>query len=140
LSDFGSIKDWSAGVTWSPVEGLGLQASYLVNEAAPGLAQLGNPQTVTFNVPVYDFTRGETVLATVTGGGNPGLRKERQRDLKFGANWKLPFLNNSNLLVEYFRNRSNDVTASFPLLTPEIEAAFPGRVVRDAGGRIVSTS
>lgn len=138
LSDFGSIKDWSAGLTWSPVEGLGLQASYLVNEAAPGLAQLGNPQAVTFNVPVYDFTRGETVLATVTSGGNPALRKERQRDLKFGANWKLPFLSNSNLLVEYFRNRSNDVTASFPLLTPEIEAAFPGRVVRDAGGRIVS--
>ena len=138
LSDFGSIKDWSAGLTWSPVEGLGLQASYLVNEAAPGLAQLGNPQTVTFNVPVYDFTRGETVLATVTGGGNPSLRKERQRDLKFGANWKLPFLNNSNVLVEYFRNRSNDVTASFPLLTPEIEAAFPGRVVRDATGRIVA--
>lgn len=138
LSDFGSIKDWSAGLTWSPVEGLGLQASYLVNEAAPGLAQLGNPQTVTFNVPVYDFTRGETVLATVTSGGNPALRKERQRDLKFGANWKLPFLNNSNVLVEYFRNRSNDVTAAFPLLTPEIEAAFPGRVVRDATGRIVS--
>ncbi len=138
LSDFGSIADWSAGLTWSPVEGLGLQASYLVNEAAPALAQLGNPQTVTFNVPVYDFTRGETVLATVTGGGNPALRKERQRDLKFGANWKLPFLNNSNLLVEYFRNRSNDVTASFPLLTPEIEAAFPGRVVRDASGRIVA--
>ena len=138
LSDFGSIRDWSAGLTWSPVEGLGLQASYLVNEAAPGLAQLGNPQTVTFNVPVYDFTRGETVLATVTGGGNPALRKERQRDLKFGANWKLPFLNNSNLVVEYFRNRSNDVTASFPLLTPEIEAAFPGRVTRDAGGRITA--
>lgn len=138
LSDFGSIKDWSAGLTWSPLEGLGLQASYLVNEAAPGLAQLGNPQTVTFNVPVYDFTRGETVLATITGGGNPALRKERQRDLKFGANWKLPFLANSNLLAEYFRNRSNDVTAAFPLLTPEIEAAFPGRVVRDAGGRIVA--
>lgn len=138
LSDFGSIKDWSAGLTWSPFEGLGLQASYLVNEAAPGLAQLGSPQTATFNVPVYDFTRGETVLATVTGGGNPALLKERQRDLKFGANWKLPFLNNSNLLVEYFRNRSNDVTASFPLLTPEIEAAFPGRVTRDASGRITA--
>ncbi|WP_305701560.1 TonB-dependent receptor domain-containing protein [Novosphingobium sp.] len=138
LSDFGAIKDWSAGLTWSPVEGLGLQASYLVNEAAPSLGQLGNPQTITFNVPVYDFTRGETVLAAVTSGGNPALLKERQRDLKFGANWKLPFLNNSNLLVEYFRNRSNDVTTSFPLLTPDIEAAFPGRVTRDATGRIIA--
>lgn len=140
LSDFGSVTDWSAGLTWSPLafEKLSLTASYLVNEIAPGLAQLGNPQTITFNVPVFDLVRGETVLATIIGGGNPNLRKERQRDLKFAANWQLPFLQNSSLVVEYFRNRSDNVTASFPLLTPEIEAAFPGRVIRDASGRLLS--
>lgn len=140
LSDFGSVTDWSAGLTWSPLslEKLSLTASYLVNEIAPGLGQLGNPQTVTLNVPVFDLVRGETVLATVIGGGNPALLKERQRDLKFGANWQLPFLQNSSLVMEYFRNRSDNVTASFPLLTPEIEAAFPGRVTRDASGRLVS--
>lgn len=138
LSDFGSLTDWSAGLTWSPTPGLGLQASYIVNEAAPGLSQLGNPRTQTFNVPIYDFARGDTVLATVIGGGNPLLSKERQRDLKLGANWQMPFLRNSNVVVEYFRNRSDDVTASFPLLTPQIEAAFPARVTRDGSGRIVS--
>lgn len=138
LSDFGAVTDWSAGLTWSPLsfEKLSLTASYLVNEIAPGLAQLGNPRTETFNVPVFDFVRGETVLATVIGGGNPALLKERQRDLKFGATWQLPFLANSNMVVEYFRNRSDNVTAGFPLLTPEIEAAFPGRVTRDAAGRL----
>lgn len=138
LSDFGDLKDWSAGITWSPLEGLGLQASYLVNEAAPSLTELGNPTTLTFNVPVYDFPRGETVLVTITGGGNPSLRKERQRDLKLSANWQLPFLGNSSLLVEYFRNRSNDVTAAFPLLTPAIEAAFPGRATRAADGTLLA--
>ncbi|NBW76233.1 MAG: TonB-dependent receptor [Sphingomonadaceae bacterium] len=140
LSDFGSVTDWSAGLTWSPLtfEKLSLTASYLVNEIAPGLAQLGNPRTVTLNVPVFDLVRGETVLATVIGGGNPALLKEQQRDLKFGANWQLPFLANSSLVMEYFRNRSENVTASFPLLTPEIEAAFPGRVTRDGGGRLLS--
>lgn len=140
LSDFGSVNDWSAGLTWSPLrfEKLSLTASYLVNETAPGLSELGNPVTTTFNVPIFDLTRGETVLATVIGGGNPALRKEQQRDLKFGANWQLPFLQNSSLVVEYFRNRSDDVTASFPLLTPAIEAAFAGRVSRDASGRLVS--
>ncbi len=137
LSDFGSLTDWSAGLTWSPVEKLGLQASYLVNEAAPSLAQLGSPSAVTFNVPVYDFARGETVLVTVTSGGNPALRKENQRDLKLGANWETP-LKGSSLLVEYFRNRSENVSASFPLLTPAIEAAFPGRAVRDASGRLTA--
>lgn len=138
LSDFGSVMDWSAGLTWSPLrlEKLSLSASYLVNENAPGLSELGNPAATTLNVPIFDLVRGETVLATVISGGNPALRKERQRDLKFGANWQLPFLQNSSLVVEYFRNRSNDVTASFPLLTPAIEAAFPGRVIRDASGRV----
>jgi len=30
------------------------------------------------------------------------------------------------------------VTAAFPLLTPEIEAAFPGRVTRDPSGRLIA--
>ena len=138
LSDFGALTDWSAGVTWALTDKLGLQASYIVNQAAPGLSDLGAPTTITFNVPVYDFTRGETVLVSVTGGGNPLLKQEEQRDLKIGVNWQLPFLSNSNMVVEYFRNRSENVTASFPLLTPAIEAAYPGRVTRDASSRLVS--
>ena len=138
LSDFGTLSDWSAGLIWSPFEKLDLQASYIVNEAAPSLADLGNPLTQTFNVPVYDFARGENALVTVINGGNRALLREKQRDLKLSATWELPFLRNSRLLAEYFRNRSNDVTASFPLLTAPIEAAFPGRAVRDAGGRLVA--
>ncbi len=138
LSDFGSLTDWSAGLSWSPTETLGLQASYLVNEAAPSLAQLGNPRVVTFNVPVYDFARGETALIAVTTGGNPALRREKQRDLKLGLTWQLPFLRNSNFIAEYFRNRSTDVSAGLPLLTPAIEAAFPGRATRDGAGRLIA--
>lgn len=78
------------------------------------------------------------MLVSVIGGGNPALKREQQRDIKLSATWTLPFLQNSSLLVEWFRNRSTDVTVAFPLLTPEIEAAFPGRVARDASGRLVS--
>lgn len=138
LSDFGTLKDWSAGLNWSPSETLGLQASYIVNEAAPALTDLGNPAVTTFNVPVYDFATGQTALVTITGGGNRQLLRETQRDLKFSANWKVPSVNDATLLVEYFRNRSNDVTAQFPLLTPAIEAAFPGRVTRDANGQLLA--
>ncbi|MGH6786513.1 MAG: TonB-dependent receptor domain-containing protein [Novosphingobium sp.] len=138
LSDFGTLTDWSAGLSWSPTEKLGFQASYLVNEAAPSLAQLGSPRVVTFNVPIYDFARGETALVAVTTGGNPGLRRETQRDLKFGLTWQLPFLSSSNFIAEYFRNNSNDVSSSFPVLTPAIEAAFPGRATRDVGGRLIA--
>lgn len=131
LSDFGTVNDWSAGLTWAPTEKLNLQASYIVNQEAPTISQLGNPRVETLNVPYYDFSRSETALVGVISGGNPSLRREQQRDIKLSANWTLPFMANSNLVVEWFRNRSTDVTASFPLLTPEIEAAFPGRVTRD---------
>ena len=138
LSDFGTLKDWSAGLTWAPLEKLSLQASYIYNEAAPSLSDLGGPLIRNFNVPVFDFTRGTTALVTVTSGGNPALRRETQRDLKLSANWELPFLKNSNLTVEYFRNHSSDVTNAFPVLTPEIEAAFLAYVVRDSAGNLVS--
>ena len=138
LSDFGSLYDYSAGLTWAPTAKLNLGASYIVNEAAPSLTQLGNPAAISFNVPVYDFTRGETALVAITSGGNRALLKERQRDLKFSANWQLPLIANSNVIVEYFKNRSHNVSASFPLLTPAIEAAFRGRVTRDGSERLVS--
>ncbi len=138
LSDFGTLIDYSAGATWALTEKLNFQASYIVNEAAPALTDLGNPQTVTFNVPVFDFTRSQSALVTVISGGNPLLVRETQRDIKFGINWTLPFLSNSNFIAEYFRNHSSNVTNAFPLLTPAIEAAFPGRAVRDASTRLIS--
>lgn len=140
LSDFGTLKDWSAGVTWSPTDKLTFQASYIVDEAAPKLTQLAAPNILNYNVAVYDFTNERTALVTVTTGGNPDLRKETQRDWKISGQWQLPlsFLQRSNLIVEYFRNHSSDVTQSFPLLTPAIEAAFPDRVTRDDAGNLIA--
>ncbi|MBC2666573.1 TonB-dependent receptor [Novosphingobium flavum] len=138
LSDFGTLFDWSGGLTWGVTQKLNLQASYIYNQAAPALTDLGNPLVQSFNVSVYDFTTGQTVLATVLTGGNPSLARQTQKDLKIGANWQLPFLSNSNVLVEYFHNDSDNITSAFPVLTPAIEAAFPGRVVRNGAGQIVS--
>ncbi|MEM6388161.1 MAG: hypothetical protein AAF718_18205, partial [Pseudomonadota bacterium] len=93
---------------------------------------------VNLNVPVFDFVTGETVLADVTTGGNPDLPAETQRDWKFAANWELPFVDGTRFTVEYIRNRSSDVTSAFPQITEEIEAAFPGRVTRDASGTLIA--
>lgn len=138
LSDFGTITNWSTGLNWGPTERLDLSASYIVNQAAPSLSQLGAPVVQNFNVSVFDFTRGQSVLVTTTSGGNPSLARQTQRDLKLGLEWELPFASNSNLVVEYFNNTSRNVSSNFPLLTPLTEAAFPNRVTRDASGRLVA--
>lgn len=139
LSDFGTLGNVTTNLVWRPAEPLALQASYTVREAAPGLSQLGGPTIVNFNVPVYDFRTSQSVLITQTGGGNPFLRAETQRDLKLSASYDLDLLDRANILVEYYRNRSGDVTSGFPLLTPDIEAAFPGRVTREAAtGRLTA--
>ena len=138
LSAFGTLFDYTVGLNWSPTERLSLAATYITSEAPPSLSQLGNPQITRLNVPVFDFTTNQTVLVQTISGGNPFLTAEQQRDIKLSANWELPIIDDSRLIVEYFRNRSDNVTNSFPLLTPAIEAAFPDRVTRDADGQIVS--
>lgn len=142
LSDFGTLTDWSAGFNWRPVETLNFTVNHTVREAAPSLAQLGDPEIATFNVPVYDLARGETVLATVISGGNAALPAQTQRDWRIGVDWELPeftqAIQQGRFRVEFIKNRSEDVASGFPVLTPTIEAAFPGRVQRDpVSGSIV---
>lgn len=139
LSDFGTLTDVTAGATWRPVERLTLAGNFVTRQVAPSLSQLGDPQIATPNVPNYDFRTGQSVLITQTSGGNPFLRAETQRDLKLSASYDFDILERANVLVEYYRNRSKDVTSSFPLLTPAIETAFPSRVTRDAAtGRLAA--
>ncbi|MEL7199149.1 MAG: hypothetical protein AAGL10_12620 [Pseudomonadota bacterium] len=138
LSDFGTLGDYNVGLTWEPTGNLNFSATYIQREVAPSLGALGNPTITNFNVPVFDFRNGETVLATVTSGGNPDLLAETQRDWKIAANWELPFWDNTRFALEFIRNRSDDVTNAFPQITPDIEAAFPGRVTRDAAGTLTA--
>ena len=137
LSDFGTLLEYGAGLRWQPFDNLSLSASIIGDENAPGLGQLGNPVIVTPNVAVFDFIRNESRLVEVVSGGNPALVGEKRRDLKIAADWSPKFVDGLSVQLEYFRNRSTDTTSAFPLLTPEIEAAFPGRVTRDALGQLV---
>lgn len=138
LSDFGGLVEFGFGLTWEPFDGLVFTASAIGEEAAPGIAQLGNPVIITPDVTVFDFTNSETVLAAITTGGNPALLAEKQRDIKLAVNYRPEWLDGFSFLGEYFRNNSTNVASSFPLLTPEIEAAFPDRVTRDPSGQLIA--
>ena len=138
LSDFGKLMEYGAGLRWAPASNLTFQASITGDENAPAIGQLGNPVLVTPNVASYDFTRGESLFINVITGGNPALIGERRRDVILNANWSPDFIKDFALQFSYFKNNSRNTTASFPLLTPEIEAAFASRVVRDVDGRLIS--
>ncbi|MHA6316917.1 TonB-dependent receptor plug domain-containing protein [Altererythrobacter sp. CAU 1778] len=138
VSDFGVLGTWSTGFNWRPTERFSFTGNYSYRDAAPSLTQLGAAQITDFNVPVYDLRNGETVLASVTTGGNPDLASETQRDLKLGANYEIDLFDRANLVVEYYNTSSRDVTSSFPLLTPAIEAAFADRVTRDTDGTLLA--
>lgn len=137
VSSFGRLTEYGAGVRWSPAKGLSFSASLIGDETAPTLSQLGNPLTLTPNVAYFDFQRGESRSIDLISGGNPALVAEKRRDIKLGVDWSPAFVEGLGLQFEYFRNRSSNTTASFPLLTPEIEAAFPDRVFRDANGQLI---
>ncbi|HEU4650088.1 MAG TPA: hypothetical protein VFS49_01620 [Croceibacterium sp.] len=141
LSDFGTLTDVTLGLNWGITERLNFGASYIMRDAAPSLSQLGAPEIATPNVPVYDIARNETVLVTTISGGNPDLPAQSQDDWRVNLNWELPqfwsAIQQGRISVEYSNNHAEDVSASFPALTPAIEAAFPDRVTRDAGGRLV---
>ncbi len=137
-SDFSALKSWGATLNWGLTGNLSLLASFASDEAAPSMTQLGAAPLVTPAVTYYDFATGQTVQITTTTGGNPFLLAEQRRDLKLGLNWNVPMVDGLRFSIDYNRNRSLDTANSFPLLTPEIEAAFPGRVVRDGSGALIA--
>lgn len=137
LSDFGTLTTLGGGVTWSPVEAVRLIASVTEEEGAPSVQQLGDPETATPGVRVFDFTRGETVEVLQLSGGNRGLLADNRRVVKLGLTLKPFDETDFTIRADYTRTRTRDEIASFPAPTPQIEAAFQDRFVRDATGRLV---
>ncbi len=138
LSDFGGLVTVGAGLNWSPFKPLSLVASYTAEDGAPSIQQLNDPVVFTPNVSVFDFNTGTSVSITRIEGGNAGLRADNRQVLKLGANYKPFEKTDLSFSANYTRNSIDDSIASFPTITPELEAAMPERFTRDATGRLVS--
>ena len=138
LSDFGSLTTVGAGVNWSPAARLNFIASWTREEGAPSVQQLGDPILETSGTRIFDFTRGETVLATAITGGNPDLEADRRNVTKLGFNWQPLTETDLRLRGEYVRTRLDRPVSGFPGPSAAIEEAFPERFVRDADGQLLS--
>ncbi len=137
LSDFGSLTTIGAGANWSPVDRLNFITSWTREEGAPTIQQLGDPVLTTPDTRIFDFTTGETVLVTAITGGNPNLEADRRNVFKIGGNWQ-PLKNTDLRLRADYVHQKIERPISNISVTPQIEAAFPGRFVRDGTGELVS--
>jgi hypothetical protein len=131
-SDAGTLRTFGFGLNWTPRRGISFSASYRNEENAPTAAQLGDPQTVTQFVPVFDYVRGESVLATTVTGGNPGLSEARDESYRLGMVLNLISDPDVRLTVDYSHRETSGGIMGFPGITAETAAAFPGRFLRSA--------
>jgi hypothetical protein len=137
LSDFGTLTTFGAGANWSPVDRLSLLTSWTREEGPPTINQLGDPVLETPGARIFDFTTGQTVLATVITGGNPNLQSDVRHVLKFGGNWQPLEKTDLRLRAEYVHQTIDRPIAGLTV-TPTIEEAFPDRFVRDDTGELIS--
>ncbi|MEO5810369.1 MAG: TonB-dependent receptor plug domain-containing protein [Sphingomicrobium sp.] len=137
LSDFGTLTSLGGGLNWSPKGNLSLIGSATREEGAPTLSQLGDPLVSTGNVPYFDAVRGESVSVTTVTGGNAALAADRRTVWKLGGNWQPSQKLDLRLRADFVHQSIDRPQIGFPAVTPALEAAFPGRFVRDGSGQLV---
>ena len=140
ISGFGSLRDRTIGLTWTPVKGVQLLLQDGHSAAAPDMEKLASPVVQVENYTVFDFATGRSEVVTVTQGGNPGLLAERRHTRSIGVSLK-PFEKRDVAINATFqdadiRNQTGDIYA----VSTDIEAIFPDRFVRDAGGRLIAVT
>lgn len=137
LSDFGTLSTIGAGIYWSPVDRLNLVASWTHEDEAPSINQLGDPVLDTPGSRVFDFTTGQTALVDAVTGGNPELKTDSRSVVILSSNWQ-PFKNVDLRLRADYAHQIIARPISSIMVSPQIEAAFPNRFVRDSSGELVS--
>lgn len=128
----------SLGLNWSPIGKIRLNAMWSSSTDSPTEQQRFDP--VIYGPPqtVFDFQTGEAVEILPLLGGNPNLGQAQSRNLSLSASAGPYTTWNLMADVSLRQTRSTDEISGLPALTPEIEAAFPDRFIRDGDGRLIS--
>jgi len=136
--DFGSAFSPKAALRWQPLASLLVRGSFSRGFRAPSLPEVAPGQTISYGsvTDPYDpvapgGSRGVTNLRT----GNPDLDPERSKNLNFGVIWSPD--RDTSIGLDYYRIAQSNLvqpdSAQFIVDNPQL---FPGRVQRDAQGRI----
>lgn len=136
--DFGNAFSPKVALRWQPLESLLLRGSFSRGFRAPSLPEIAPGQTISYGTVVDPYdplspggSRGVTNVRT----GNPDLDAERSKNFNLGAVWSPDA--DTSIGVDYYRIEQDNLikpdNAQFIVNNP---ALFPGRVIRDAQGRI----
>lgn len=127
---------FGSNVSWSPWPIIQLRGSIDHAEIAPSFEQLDAPIVTTVN-RIFDYARQEVAEPVWITGGNPDLQRGSRQSLSLSALVRPLGGQALTLNIGYRQSVAKGGLASFPELTPAVEAAFPERVTRDADGRLV---
>lgn len=137
LSRFGWLPTLGASLRWSPIAPLSVTLGWIDDDGAPSLQDLGEPIVATPSVLVFDPARDETVAVTLLHGGNPALRRNNRRERKVELVLRPAAVPNLVVSANYSEVDLANPIATFPIISPTLESAFPGRFVRDSSGRLI---
>jgi iron complex outermembrane recepter protein len=133
----GTLEEYGYGLNWRRGARLTLRAGINHEQVAPLNAQLTGPVVIFDGVRAYDFIRQETVLVRYISGGNPELGVENRRSTKIGGTYKPYEKRDLTFNLDYTRTIGHDAVATLPPVSADVQAAFPDRYLRDAGGHLV---
>ena len=142
----GSVRATGAGdgdevngaLLWTPRKGVTFNGLWAISTDSVSDAQRFEPLYRGAPTAVFDFKTGQAVEILPILGGNPNLRPPQSE------RWSLtgalgPFTAwGLSATLGYQRSEAIDGIGALPELTEDVEAAFPDRFDRDAGGRLIS--
>ncbi len=131
FSDFGGLSTAGYGFNWAPIDFFRILASVTKDQGAPSMQQLGAAVLPTPAFRTYDFLKGQTVFITRIDGGASTLKSDERRITKLGMTMRLLKDQSLNFNLDYLKTEARDLITSLPAFTPNIEAAFPNRFLRD---------
>jgi hypothetical protein len=138
FSDFNTLNNFDVNLYWSPIPAINVITAYSRESKAPTIEQLGSPAIVTPNTLIYDYFQGQSVYVPVERSGNLSLRSEDRHVFSIGASIT-PFSETDLTFgADYQKIRINNPIMTFPIATPEAEAAFPEQFTRNPEGRLVT--
>ena len=136
VSNLSSLTEYGYGLRWAPHPSIQWSAFWSSDENAPGINDLSDPLTLTPDVAVYDFVRGESAVVTLLDGGNPALNPETSKSFRMSLSIRPEKWPEFSFNASYSRRRLEDAISSIPAISPELADAFPDRFVRGQDGRL----